>query len=395
MEGRSCRVSALHFLADLHVGNHRGFASPTSRPGVNTRAAAILDVLAEVGSHIGYNDTLVILGDLFDTDRPSPQVLAAVMRALDDLPMDRPSVVCLRGNHDSSTSRPGDNALGPLAAAGFTVVEEPRLLGVNKVRLALLPFRPDPPSTWVADTLAGLCPDTDDRPLIVGSHFGLSDEETAEYLRDGALSASTAADLCERFSTDAPQHTHFSAPVNVSAPVIRAAWLSGDWHTRRSWWLDNVAVVQVGALVPTGFDNPGLTGYGSLWTFRDGRLSHRELAGPRFVKYRSAAAALAEPYAETCTTRYAQVTVKADDLEEARAELDTGVAAGRLAGFELVADRNEAIEEAGATAAYVATATSFDAALERSVERLDLPAAVNRGEVLRRARQRVAQGKEK
>lgn len=395
---------ALRFIADPHAGQHRGFASPTNTPGVNSRLATVLDVLGEVGQHVGRNDHTFILGDLVDTDKPSPQVLTAVMGALDGWPHDRCNTVVMRGNHDSSTPRLGDNALGPLTHAGFSVVEEPRVFGFSDARVVLLSFRPEPPATWVEETLTTLCSGwsaDDPRPLLICSHFGLADDDTPEYLREGALLASTAFDLCARFTPGVPAPTleaHDRAGWGQQVRqggAVRGAWLSGDWHTRRTWWCDNFAVVQVGALVPTGFDNPGLTGYGSLWTFDDGVLSWRELPGPRFVKYKSAAAALAEPYSETCTLRYAQVTVKADELEAARTELEAGVAAGKLAGFDLIADRNEAIEEAGETAAYVATATSFDAALERAVERLDLAEGVSRGEVLRRARQRLTQGKGK
>lgn len=366
---------ALHFLADIHAGNHKGFATPTATPGVNSRLASVLDVLGETAQYVQRDDTVVILGDLFDTDKPSPQVIAAVMHTLDGFPCGRERVVCLRGNHDSATSRPGDNALGPLHEAGYTVVESPHVLHVGDTSVVLLPFRPDPPSTWVREALEALKPELNyTHHTIIGSHFGIADKDTPEYLREHALLVDDAFALCSEFSA--------------------CAWLSGDWHTRRVWERDAYTVGQVGALVPTGFDNPGIEGYGSLWTFEPpARLTFREVAGPRFVKYRSARAAIEEPYSETCTKRYAQVTVKADDLDSAREELEVAVAAGKLAGFELHADREEAIENAGETAAYVATATSFEAALERAVERLDVPADVNRGEVLRRAKLRVAQAK--
>lgn len=367
----------LHFLADPHAGNHRGFATPTATPGVNSRLASVLDVLGEAAQYVQRDDTVIILGDLFDTDKPSPQVIAAVMHALDGFPCERADIWVLKGNHDSATPRFGDNALGPLREAGYSVVESPHVLHVGDTSVVLLPFRPDPPSTWVRDVLQELQPQLNyTHHTLIGSHFGIADKDTPEYLREHALLVDDAFALCSEFSA--------------------SAWLSGDWHTRRVWIGSSATIGQVGALVPTGFDNPGLDGYGSLWTFETpARLTFREVAGPRFVKYRSARAAIEEPYSETCTKRYAQVTAKADDLDSARDELEAAVAAGRLAGFELHADRKEAIENAGETAAYVATATSFEAALERAVERLDVPADVNRGEVLRRAKQRVAQAKGK
>lgn len=48
-----------------------------------------------------------------------------------------------------------------------------------------------------------------------------------------------------------------------------------------------LVVMQIGALCPSGFDNPGLHGYGTV-AFWDGeRLSWEELPGPRFCTVRS------------------------------------------------------------------------------------------------------------
>lgn len=81
----------------------------------------------------------------------------------------------------------------------------------------------------------------------------LSDSETPDFLSHGALPVDTAFALCSEYNA--------------------CAWLSGDWHSRKVWERGGVTVAQVGALCPTGFDNPGLTGYGSVWTFEDGRLT--------------------------------------------------------------------------------------------------------------------------
>lgn len=363
------------FVADIHAGSHRGFAVPTQRPGVNSRLAMALEVLTNAGAQTKPDDTIVILGDLFDTDKPSPQVITSVLQVLNGFPG---TSLCLRGNHDSSTPREGDNALGPLSEAGHLVVEVPRVLVYGDTLLVLLPFNPAPPIEWVPATLAALRPEIERHSgahhLIVGSHFGISDAETPDFLSHGALPIDTAFALCSEYTA--------------------VAWLSGDWHTRKVWERGGVTVAQVGALVPTGFDNPGLTGYGSLWTFDGTRLYYEEMAGPRFVKYKSAAVAVAD-HRETCapTQRFAQVTVSAGEVEAATAALTAAVSEGRLGGFVVVENRNEAVENAGETAAYVATATSFDAALERSVERLTLGEGVSRGEVLRRARERVAKAK--
>jgi hypothetical protein len=367
----------IKFIADVHAGSHRGFATPTNRPGVNSRLALALSVLEQVFAP--RDSQTVVLGDLLDTDRPSPQVITAVMHSLSGCSATPQQTIVMRGNHDSSTPRAGDNALGPFKEAGFTVIESPRVLVYGDTALVLLPFNPEPPSEWVPAALAALRSDIEHHSgihhLIIGSHFGLSDSDTPDFLSGGALPVDTAFALCSEYNA--------------------CAWLSGDWHSRKVWERGGVTVAQVGALCPTGFDNPGLTGYGSVWTFEDGRLTWVELAGPRFVKYKGVCAALDEAASPTCTLRFAQVTVKAGEEDDARSLLAAAVEAGTLAGFEVISDRNEALENAGETAAYVATATSFEAALERAVQRLSVGAGVDRGEVLRRAKQRVAQSKGK
>ena len=54
-------VSRLFFIADAHIGGHRGFATPTDRPGVNSRCALALDLLSQVGAAMKHDDTTVIL----------------------------------------------------------------------------------------------------------------------------------------------------------------------------------------------------------------------------------------------------------------------------------------------------------------------------------------------
>jgi len=59
----------IRFVADAHIGGHRGFATPTDRPGINSRCALALDLLSQVGAQMAHADTTVILGDLVDTER--------------------------------------------------------------------------------------------------------------------------------------------------------------------------------------------------------------------------------------------------------------------------------------------------------------------------------------
>ena len=55
------------------------------------------------------------------------------------------------------------------------------------------------------------------------------------------------------------------------------------------WGADDRVIMQGGALCSTGFDNPGLHGYGTLafWDTDEHRLSWQEMPGPRFCVARS------------------------------------------------------------------------------------------------------------
>lgn len=104
-------MSFISFIADTHIANHRRFAGE-SRACINVRCHTTLNSLEQaVESARG---TLVVLGDIFDTVRPEPQVIAAVQLAL----WETHTTFLLLGNHDMVSTQPGDHALGPLAHAG-------------------------------------------------------------------------------------------------------------------------------------------------------------------------------------------------------------------------------------------------------------------------------------
>lgn len=275
---------AIHFVADVHVGNHRRFGGGLIS-GVNLRAAETLDVLKEavrIANKSG--DTLVVLGDLCDTPRPTPQLLRAIGNALTpDASMSGP-IVLLVGNHDRVSMAENDHALAPLDwIEGVRVVEKPSVMSVeassimNEQHLVLVPHNPAPAKEWLAQTVAELDPP---KGGLLCIHLGVEDENTPWFLQGAA--DSIHVDILRELIDD-----HELAGV-----------FAGNWHDRRVWEGPNgEPIVQVGALVPTGFDNPGLEGYGSVAHWHDsnqptlaGRMSvpssgvdFTEIEGPRFV----------------------------------------------------------------------------------------------------------------
>ena len=244
-------------VADDHVANHR-LHGGVVRSGLNDRCREILAVLRESylrAQELGAN-AFFVLGDLFDTDHPTPQIIAATRSALTgNLP-----VYVLLGNHDATSNALGDHALGPLDGVGLIeTIESPKVIDDYSTPIFCLPFDPRAAADWLPQKIVELTKIGASLPIVL-VHVGIITSDTAPWL----LSAKNALRV-EDFGEG-------------------AGWVfAGDWHRRKI--VGNV--MQVGALVPTGYDNPGFDGYGTLALWEDGVTSYEVLPGPRFVKVAS------------------------------------------------------------------------------------------------------------
>jgi hypothetical protein len=306
-------------VADVHMACHRVLGGPVVA-GLNQRAREIADTLGrarQLAQASGARE-LVIAGDLFDTPHPSPQLVAAALDAIQ--PHSWARVTALVGNHDQVTSEPGDHALGPLRHAGVLVADTPQLVG----SVLCLPFeratkRP------VLDRLAELLVSTPiPEGCLLAIHAGIDDGSAPSWLR-GSLGSVELEPLARLYADHG----------------VRAV-VAGDWHAQASWTRHGVQVSQVGALVPTGWDNPGLAGYGGLVTW-DGRdLRTYQIPGPRFLSATSvddAAVQLASQQSRAHTCRVT-VTVPLDQLETATAGMQALANSGfpHLAGWQVRPD---------------------------------------------------------
>jgi hypothetical protein len=322
------------WIADVHVGNHRLLGGQLEA-GLNYRCQLVVGALraacaVAVQEKCAY---LVICGDLFDTARPEPQVLAAVQVVLAWASSQGIEVVILKGNHDIVTDAVGDHALGPLAPVA-RIVEGPVRLLLDSVDLWAVPFQPGVASEWLPSVLAGMQGDSGagsppaSSPRILALHLGLQDGETPPWL----------------------VNAHDSIPVDqldglLEKHGIRWAF-AGNWHNPEQWEFDTRQVTQIGCLAPTGWDNPGL-GFGrmAILDTKSPKMPRLvEVPGPRFVS--SAEEAQRAPKgcqvfvrlkggtpeaAEAAVKAGAQhVEVRADD-GEAQAALRTAAALARSA----------------------------------------------------------------
>lgn len=377
------------FIADVHVGNPRRFGGASSA-GINVRGRAVVDALdravrrsEELGS-----PALVVLGDLFDRSATDPRLMAATMRALAS---EKVRVLVLVGNHDQVSTQPNDHALGPLAfVPNVVLVESPRKFNLpSGLELLLVPFEPGDARVYLPERLRALHDEAVARrrgastyvPLVVaGFHAGIADDTTPVFLRD-APDALPAVDL-----------------LNVLHELNVRAAFAGNWHARRAWSRDGLDALQVGALVPTGFSNPGVDGYGTLaWIAQDRTVGWEVLGGPRFLDVRTA-----EEFREASRMgqRGARVYLRwhcdPDDLATVREALDEAIEAGHVVAGEAVVDTGEAVAATRTAAASARRAMSFDEALAGYIEAMPVQDGVDRGRVLDLARKYVrrAQGAE-
>jgi hypothetical protein len=374
-------MTRVAFCADVHVGNHKRHGGEVVA-GLNRRCREVIEVLGRAVdlANAEHCDGFVVLGDLFDTASPSPQMIAAVMDVLGGFDKQTWLVV---GNHEQVSMAPGDHALGPLEEGGVAwVIDAPSIVSVSRdVDIVLVPFVKDA-RTSLIPTLRTLIGGR--QPLMIGLHAGIEDDRTQHFLR-GSPGAVDLRDL-----------------VGLMTETGVPAVFSGDWHTHRNWDLHDgdwaMRVTQLGALCPTGWDNEG-TSYGCLaiWDSEDPAVcSLRTIPGPRFIKVTSEAS-----LREWCGPQidrakmprvYIDFVAQRDQFAAAAAAVEEAVKAGSIAGGGARAD-SVAVEEAAARAAKAARGEdTLDAALVAFVNEMTLPDGATREEVVACARRYLAGG---
>jgi hypothetical protein len=351
----------IYCVGDVHLANRRMFGGDL-HGGLNGRARDIAAVLGLAYSW-AKDGEFVILGDLFDTHSPTPAIIRAAQKALEYDSSGQTHTHVIVGNHDMASDAEGDNACSPLAPIANVVEAKPSIIVDDDETAALLvPFK-----TPVRDAIVKALhyaekqeawKDCSQRVLL--GHWGISAASDPPYLRTArdAISADELFEICE-----------FHDVNGVCA---------GNWHGRREFAKDGVHILQVGALCPTGFDNPGWDGYGTLawWNSQDGRFRWKEIPGPRFLTHLPSKEELKQ-HAD-CKI-YARPD--AADVEEA-ADLVEKIRALPITGHPRIV-ASEAEKEKRVTAATSArSATTVGKAIAAYIEEISLPTGVDREEVL-------------
>jgi len=249
----------ISFIADVHVGNHKKCGGELVGH-INTRCREVITSFG-TASGVAADGSLIILGDLFDRHNPHP----AILKATGDALYPKTPTFVLAGNHDIASSHEGDSAISVLDWLPHVhCVTSPTLLtheSFNGTSVLAVPFIPGN----MADNVRGVLEDADfPEGTILAAHFGISDTNTPEWLvnTESSVSIHTVRSWCDKYKL--------------------GGVFVGDWHDRKQWAGPNKQpIVQVGALVPTGWDNLGHN-YGHVTTYNAGDIKSVQVPGPRY-----------------------------------------------------------------------------------------------------------------
>lgn len=370
-------MSRIAIISDVHVGNHKAHGGKIAA-GVNARCWLALNALRDAIDYAKNEgcSSLVITGDLIDYSRPEAQILSVLQEILGAARDDGLPTILIVGDHEFVSTAHGDHALGPLEPVA-TIIASPQVVEIDgTINLVCIPYAPDPAVERiprVMDALLGSGSHGQKRKRVLVLHSGITNNESPPWLR--AKSSSLPIDFVERIVDQ------------WSLELV----VAGDFHKRRDWSSDGRMIYQVGALVPTGWDNPGLEDYGSLFIYDSSseNVTMREVLGPRFVFSHMDNAKLLSAARAYKGQVFLRLQASSDRMTEAlgfRGELLDDV----VVAVDIVPDRNEA--EACARTAAMATRSqqTLDDALAAYVSEMKLDEGVDRDAVLNRAREYLA-----
>jgi hypothetical protein len=314
------------------------------------------------------------------------------------------------GNHDMISDYQGDHALGPLRWASKNVAEGKWSffnLGRDEYTL-MVPHRKGVATEYLAEFLsfaktvspgviAGFqCEGSQEKrmsppaceeagkssasrlPLrALALHLGISTPTTPGYLQNDGASIDYL-DLIDL----AREHDFRTV-------------LAGHWH--QHWVskpIDGVTLVQVGALCPRGWSDPGIVGYGKVVILESGKHPEvHEVGGPRFL-VSSGPGGLGQvlrkvvPYRKRVGTLlpYIDWRVPIDFAVQAGEQLQKSVESGDIYRGEVNIEDTGVRDEAREAAASIRRAGSLDEAVAKYVAEMDLPVVVRREKVLELAK---------
>jgi predicted MPP superfamily phosphohydrolase len=267
-------VFEIAIVADVHLANHRGWGGPVGPDGLNRAAKLGIASLASAAAIAKENgaSVLIVAGDLFQTPRPEPVVIAAVQQVFSDALATGLQVVVLPGNHDmpDATAEHGNTALAPLWSFA-TLVNDATGRVFSGIAVDMIPFDGTAPMREALKACSLFSPigaPKEERRILV-THVGVyddSDTKSAPWFKtakDG-IHEGELFEIMERAG-------------------IQQAFV-GNFHEHRTWRDGPRTIVQIGTLAPHSFSDAGLVRRGLVALTDGATVIVRETPGVRFLQ---------------------------------------------------------------------------------------------------------------
>jgi hypothetical protein len=349
-------------VADVHVGNHTIFGGPMES-GLNARARDIISWLehAETVSRREKCDLFIIAGDLFDSDEPSPTMIFWTARALcNKAAVERhDKIYAVNGNHEMTSTASCHTAISPLQNSGVDTVED---WCVHNGTIAMVGFKPGPAVEWLPKNTPSF--ELSPGPKLLVIHLGLEHSGTPVHMRghDDSIPVEVLADICNEHG-----FTHVAA---------------GNWHQAWEGVVKGVHMKQIGALVPTGFNNVGIEPYGriAIWDSDNGFEKDFVIGGPRFLKENTleGVASLRDLEGGVYDI-YVHADLHLGEYPSAQHILEGLKSKGVVKDFKITRAKGEILKAAEETARVATSATDLDEALFDWILAMDLDPGVDLG----------------
>lgn len=358
--------------ADVHIANFKTMGGELEG-GINRRCRLVLDALRRAVTVAVQEGAgrFFILGDLFDTDTPSPAIIAA---AIDALRHPDIQIEIIPGNHDVTSSAVGHSALAPLRRAGIGVVDEAALVVVKTIaEFLFVPYEPGKVAEWFPRRVEQLAAVEAQAPRVLLAHAGLADAAMAPWLQTAGVSVDVVGDLIRKHGIQ------FCA--------------TGDFHQRREWYRNDSGMwgrgnggfgdgtlrwprlLQVGALVPCDFGDQPPHGSITILDLDKWTLKEIEIPGPRFITVTDREPLLIPKDGNTYFLRV-QSDVKNRDASTAM--IQDAKARGHVADGRVDVDRTEIKAQAATAAKNASSAISTEGAIDDYVRSMPIEDGVDR-----------------
>lgn len=380
-------------IADVHLANHKKWGGELYS-GINYRAKLILTAMQEAliaGSGVSFSaDMTVICGDIFDHTKPTPQLMAEAMKTL-SMRGTASKLIAMVGNHDQVSVMPDDHALGPFNhIVGGDVISQPTTLGNKDTALIFIPFVTTDLALdqYLYNWLDEYVQDAEGslrKNRILFLHAGISDDATPFFLKGAhdSIRADRLFDLMEQFEIE----------------VV----VAGNWHNHQIWQSGTKRIVQCGALVPTGFDNPSndptsLSSYGRVICIdtklaKGNWVASRLINGPRFVTTDWESLIADDTvlhYGEKLGHKmFLHVTAQLPHMAAAKSYCEELLQTYVIEGYELFPDKSTISEAAHKAARLMNYSTTIDEALVDYVKHIELPKEIKRKALVRKLKEYI------